>query len=339
MDYDHDVLELNLESSFPGLDVEQDSVLQDFESASYPNQLTLDQELTDDFLSADFMDPPPKVDSESPELSPLDLSPLTEQDWEEAKISQPLEPSGQDTGPSHFNFEELKIGDDEQDLAALTEDDLDEFGFNLAETSGEESIKEEEYVSQESVEESTKEEECAIQENTNGIVKEEEPAKQEVDDLAARMEQTIRNLRANYPVPEKTEETVPEKTEETVVEEIASEEIVAEEINPEEVNTESAPPVLEPEKNLSLSEEIENSEVESPTLSEETEDIEEEDLSMSEEPEDSENEDNSQPIPADSLTLEQADSLKKSELITHLKSFQKNLENQFDPKPHEIKKT
>jgi len=115
------------------------------------------------------------------------------------------------------------------------------------------------------------------------------------------MEQAIKKLRLNYPSPEDMEA-------------VAS----------GEINTDSVPSVLEA--------------VEKPS-NEEADGDENNDPSPPPSETLSQEEDTSDPspefIPPDSPAGGQEDSLKKSDLITHLKSFQKNLENQFDSKTHE----
>jgi len=55
-DHDQDASKVNLENEVPDLSIEEDPIPQDLESASFTKQLTLDQEVTDDFLATGPMD-------------------------------------------------------------------------------------------------------------------------------------------------------------------------------------------------------------------------------------------------------------------------------------------
>ena len=66
--------QFNLENKVPDLSIEEDSFPQDLKSPSLAKHLTLDQEMTDDFLTTGLKDVQRKIDYENPELSPLESS-------------------------------------------------------------------------------------------------------------------------------------------------------------------------------------------------------------------------------------------------------------------------
>lgn len=126
-------------------------------------------------------------------------------------------------------------------------------------------------------------------------VEEKEDENHEMDDLQTRMQQAIQKLREKYSSPEETEE-----------------------IAAREINTDTITSIPEAQAKPSLHEETE----------EENEDTF---LPSSEIPQEA---DDSHPSPEspppDFMAEGQDNPPKKSHLITHLKSFQKNLENRFD---------
>ena len=261
--YDQDVAELNLENVVPDLSIEEDPVLKGFESASFKKQLTLDQEVTDDFLATGPMDLEMETEDETP-----DLPPAAEEIFDETEVGQP-EPSIENENFVDQYFKDLHKRDEDRDLVFATDGNFDETQITQPVESSDE---------------------------------DEKYASHDIDDLQTRMEQAIKKLRLNYPSPEETEETASHKT-----------------------NTESAPSVLEVVKIPSNEETEEENNDPSPPSSE-TGPLEEDASSPSPES-----------TPADSPAGTQENSLKKSDLITHLKSFQKNLENRFDSQNNETK--
>jgi len=111
IDYDQDILDLNLERPNSSYSIEEDSVLQDLESTSFVKQITLDQDVTDEFLAAGSM-----VLKSQPDDVNLDLSSLPEDFFDEAEISQPVESRVDEKEPATFNNKDPQTGDDKQDL-------------------------------------------------------------------------------------------------------------------------------------------------------------------------------------------------------------------------------
>ena len=95
--------------------IEENPILPDLESTTFVKQITLDQEVTDDFLATG----PMKLESELNDEH-LDFSPLAEEVLDENEVS----PSGQ------FNIEEKEFADfysedpviNDQDLASAEEE-------------------------------------------------------------------------------------------------------------------------------------------------------------------------------------------------------------------------
>jgi len=249
--YKQKVPESSPENKVPDLSIEEDSVLQDLESASFVKPLTLDQEATDDFLAAGSMDLQLETDDESPGLSPL-----AEEIIEETETIQPAGPGHLEGEDGDQYFEDLPIREEDRDLVSASEEYFDKTEVNPPDSP----------------------------------VKDEEFASHDRNDLQTRMEQAIKKLRQKYSPLEETER------------------VGAGEINANPVS--SAFGV-----------------VEKSSFHEETEEDENEDISHL----------SPASIPPDSLVEGQDNSLKNSHLITHLRSFQENLENHFNSKVHELK--
>jgi hypothetical protein len=248
INYDHDVLELNFEKTDPDYINEENPILPDLESTTFVKQITLDQEVTDDFLATG----PMKLESELNE-DHLDFSPLAEEIFDETEVSPSGEFNIDEKEFADFYSEDLEIKDQEQDLVS-TEEEV----FVVAEASPPPPVE-------------------------SNIV-EEENASPEMDDLKTKMEQAIQKLKGKYSTPA------------------------------EEMDAEPVPSVFKKIKKTSWAEESKagghkNTPSSSPT-----------------------------PSSSDSRNGEKKNSLKKSHVITHLNSFQKNLENHLDTKPQRIKK-
>jgi hypothetical protein len=166
INYDHDVLELNFErAGSASFNNEEDSDLQDLESSSFVKQITLDQDVTDDFLASGSRDPQSELD-----IGNLDLSPFEEEEaFDNTEINQPeessLEASVNDEEYAKFFNEVPKIRDEEQDLVLIEEEVSNEM---------------------------------EIDQPVDSIINEEENTIPEVDDLKTRMEQAIQKLNGKY---------------------------------------------------------------------------------------------------------------------------------------------
>jgi len=280
INYDHDVLELNFEQTDPDYANEENTILPDLESTSFVKQITLDQEVTDDFLATG----PMKLGSELNDEH-FDFSPLAEDDKEFAD----------------FYSEAPEIKDQEQDLVAAEKEVFDETEVSLP---GEFSIDEKEFSDfySEAHEIKDQEQDLVAAEKEVFVVAqtsppppvesnivepsiiEEENASPEIDDLKTKMEQAIQKLKGKYSTPA------------------------------EENDAEPVPSVFKKIKKSSWADESKAGGHKDTSSSSST------------------------PKPADSRNGEKKNSLKKSHVITHLNSFQKNLEHQLEIKTQGFKK-
>jgi hypothetical protein len=291
IDYDQDVLEVNFDKAGPPFIDEDDAMLQDLESTSFAKQITLDQDVTDDYLSSEPMGTKSNTDEES-----LDLSALPEEFFIEKEFNQPAEPDVNDEKEQADIFaEDLQIKSDEKEQADIFAKDLlikndekeqaDIFAEDLQ-------IKSEDQVLN-FVEEDSEVREDDTSQSIDSIIEPEETVSQgtvspEADDLQTKMEQAIQKLKSKY-APIENEE--------------------------KEANKKPVPLDINKMKKTSLADSISK---EKP----------EEDSSLPSEISAS----------SDSPKSRQSDSLKKSHVITHLKSFKKNFENQLDTSGDKLKK-
>lgn len=267
-DYDQDFPNLSLEIDAADLKTEEGSGPRNLNSESFAKHLSLDQEVTDNFLTANSWDLHQKTNDEDPELLTLSEEDSATENSEETKISPPGEPHSMEEEYTNLFFEDLPQNDEANDLVASLEENHD--------------------VAKDSL--------------PKPLDEEQEIASQDEDDLQTRMEQTIKKLKMKYSPLEETEEAVFGKT-----------------------STDPVPSVSETAENPSSHEEIKEDVIEnasppsSATLSQD---------------------ENVSPASLVSPTSAggQEESLDKSDVITHLKSFQKNLESRFDSRANGLKK-
>lgn len=303
IDYDQDVLELNFDKVSPPFNNEEDDILQDLESTSFVKQITLDQDVTDDFLSSGSID-----NASNPNEESLDLSALSEDFFNEKELGQPAESDNDEKEHADFFAEDLQTKDEGQVLSFIEEEDSN---FREVETSQpvDAIFEPEEPVSQETasfevddiqtkdenpvlslIEEESNVSEVEASQPVDSIIEEpEEPVSQdtatpEADDLQTKMEQAIQKLKSKYAPLENDENEVAKKP-------------VPLDINKKKPSLSENVPTKKPSDDASLP-----------------------------------------PGASASPKGKQGDSLKKSHVITHLNSFKKNFENQLDTNGDKLKK-
>jgi pilus assembly protein FimV len=305
INYDQDILELNFDKVESAFGNEETPVIQDLESTSFVKQITLDQELTDDFLSSGSIDPvsidPISIDpiSDSNEES-LDLSSLSEDFFDAKEITPPVKPDVVEKEPATLFTEDLELSNEEQEFLELAPIE-EEYSSTLETSLPVDSIIELEEPAKEVIvheettlerEETVSEQEETAQDET--IIEKEEAAIPVADDLQARMEQTLQKLKMKYASPGK-EDKGAKDAQETGQEQV-----------PVAINS-AKKPASPKEPNADDS--------------------------------DTDTSDSSKgSTPADSQVAMQGNSLKKSPVITHLDSFKKNFEKQLDMNEEELKK-
>jgi hypothetical protein len=182
INYNHDVLDLNFEKAGSSrYSSDEDSDLQDLESSSFVKQITLDQDVTDDFLATGSMEPQPELNIESLDLSPFD----------ETEINQPEEPGAEPDAEPSINDEEYakffnevsKITDEDQDLVLIEEEISNDI---------------------------------EIVQPVDSII-EEENSSLERDDLKTRMEKAIQKLNREYVPLDETDEVATKEIKEEPV--------------------------------------------------------------------------------------------------------------------------
>ena len=181
INYDHDVLELNFEKTDPEYHNQENSIeenpdLPDLESNTFVKQITLDQEVTDDFLATGPMKLESSLNDEH-----LDFSPLAEEVLDETEVSPSGEFNIDEKEFADFYNEDLEINDQEQDLA---------------------SVEEEVFVV----------EEASPPPPVEADIAEEENASPEMDDLKTKMEQAILKLKGKYSTPAEEMDAEPAPT-------------------------------------------------------------------------------------------------------------------------------
>lgn len=178
INYNHDVLDLNFEKAGSArYSSDEDSDLQDLESSSFVKQITLNQDVTDDFLATGSMEHQPELSIENFDLSPFD----------ETEINQPeesgVEPSINDEEYAKFFNEVPQVREEDQDLV-LIEDEISN--------------------------------DIEIVQPVDSIIEEENSSLQR-DDLKTRMERAIQKLNREYtPLDETDEVAIKEIKEEPV---------------------------------------------------------------------------------------------------------------------------
>ncbi len=302
IDYDQDVLELNLDKiGYPYRD-EDDSISQDMESTTFVKQITLDQDVTDDFLAAGSTDKKTNpIDEE------LDLSSLSEDFFDEKQFNPPAEPGIAEKKPIDFFKETPAITNEDQyfgdfekefsnamDINSPVESSIEEKETLIPEEEDLETIMEFSSPVESSIEEKEtlipEEEDLeTIMETTSpfeSIIEEKEAPVPEADDLQTRMAQAIEKLKTKYaPLEEKVDSAGPVPLNINKVKKIAT---------PKKKNMDDFGNDASLTSTASAS--------------------------------------------PGSHIGKQSDSLKKSHVITHLKSFKKNFENQLEMNGDEFKK-
>lgn len=306
INYDQDILELNFDKVESAFGNEEAPDIQDIESTSFVKQITLDQELTDDFLSSGSIDLISNTNEES-----LDLSSLSEEFFSENETSSTVKTDNVEKEPASFfvdYVEDIEIGEisnqEQEPLLELTP--LEEEFSNTLETSlpVDSMIEQEENAQEVNIhEEPTLELEETVQEEI--VIEEEVTAQEEkpvepvkvaipvADDLKSRMEQAIQKLKRNYAPQEETNEAE----------------------DAQEIDQEQIPVAINSVKKPATPEETDGGDLDSDTTKSPTEST-----------------------PADSQNAVQGNSLKKSHVITHLNSFKNNFEKQLDMSEEELKK-
>ncbi len=269
--HEQEISNLSLEIDAADLNTEEGSGPRNLKSDSFAKHLTLDQEVTDNFLTGDSWNLQPETDDENPELSAFLEEDSAEEDSKDTKVSSPVEPGAQEAEYANLFFEDLPKKDDDDVLVSMAEKILSDAEIS----SSEPGVAEEAYADHDS------------------------------DDLQTRMERTINKLRMKYSPPAETEE-----------------------VTSEEIDADPVPSVSETEEN--------------PSSHEETKEDGNEDASHASPPMVAEDGDTPPPsplpAPPDSNVGGQEDSLNKSDVITHLKSFQKKLEERFESEKNGLKK-
>lgn len=187
IDYDQDVLELNFDKAGPPFNDEDDPILQDLESTSFVKQITLDQDVTDDFLSSGLMDTTSNPNDES-----LDLSALSEEFFNEKEFSQSAEPDNNEKEHADFFAEDLQIKNEDPVLSFIEEKKEEDSNVSEVETSQPVNLIIE-------PEKTVSEPEETVSQNT------ESP---KADDLQTKMEQAIQKLKSKYAPLENAENEV-----------------------------------------------------------------------------------------------------------------------------------
>lgn len=327
INYDQDILELNFDKVESAFGNEEAPDIQDIESTSFVKQITLDQELTDDFLSSGSIDLISNINEES-----LDLSSLSEEFFSENEISSTVKTDNVEKEPASFfvdYVEDIEIGEissQEQEPLELTP--IEEEFSNTLETSlpVDSMIEQEENAQEVNIHEEptleleeTVQEEIVIEEEVMAqeekpvepvkiavpVIEEKVTAQEEkpvepikvavpvADDLKSRMEQAIQKLKMNYAPQEENNEAE----------------------DAQEIDQEQIPVAINSVKKPATPEETDGGDLDSDTTKSPTEST-----------------------PADSQNTVQGNSLKKSHVITHLNSFKNNFEKQLDMSEEELKK-
>jgi len=179
IDYDQDVLELNFDKVGPPFSDEDDPILQDLESTSFVKQITLDQDVTDDFLSSGSMDIISNPNDES-----LDLSALSEDFFNSKEFSPLAEPDIDEKEHADFFAKDLQIKNEDQVLSFIEEEDS-----NVSEVETSQS----EVETSQPVDLIIEPEETVSQDTASPEV-----VSPEADDLQTKMEQAIQKLKSKY---------------------------------------------------------------------------------------------------------------------------------------------
>ncbi len=349
INYDQDILELNFDKVESAFGNEEAPDIQDIESTSFVKQITLDQELTDDFLSSGSIDLISNTNEES-----LDLSSLSEEFFSENEISSTVKTDNVEKEPASFfvdYVEDIEIGEisnQEQEPLELTP--IEEEFSNTLETSlpVDSMIEQEENAQEVNIhEEPTLELEKTVQEEI--VIEEEVTAQEEKpvgpvkiavpvieEEVTAQEEKPVEPVKVAVPVIE--EEVMAQ--EEKPVEPIKIAVPVADDLKsrmeqaiqklkmnyaPQEENNEAEDAQEIDQKQIPVA----INSVKKPATPEET-DVGDLDSDTTKPPTES--------TPADSQNTVQGNSLKKSHVITHLNSFKNNFEKQLDMSEEELKK-
>lgn len=170
INYDHDVLELNFEKTDPDYCIEENTIPPDLESTTFVKQITLDQEVTDDFLATGSI----KFESEF-NNEHFDFSPLAEEVFDETEV-KPLEEFNIDDKEFADFYESPELKDKKEDLVSA-----EKKVFVVVEANP----------------------------PLEPSITEEENASPEIDDLKTKMELAIQKLKGKYATPAEESDSKP----------------------------------------------------------------------------------------------------------------------------------